>query len=409
MKILWVKAGGLVPLDFGGRIRSFHIAKELARSHQVTLFTFYLAEGVDRHAELSTIFTRVECRPLRAANRKRFGEAAQYARALLSARPFTIVKFCKPRLARELRKILRDEQFDVMVCDFSIAGAVIPWDVPGRKVIFTHNVEAQIWQRHYQVARNLLWKAVCWREYRTMARAERLYVRRADHVVTVSEADRDFFAGLIDPRKISVIPTGVDLDYFQPADGAGKPDHLVFTGTMDYFPNDDGIVHFIQEILPLIRSRVPGVTLSVVGGRPRSRLLAVAAKTSGVQVTGRVEDIRPYVRDAAVYVVPLRVGGGTRLKIFEAMAMGKAVVSTSIGAEGLDVLDGSNIVLADSPPVFANAVVELLGDEERRRRIGLAATQLAAQYSWPRIASRFSQILSGVIESEKPASPPVKA
>jgi polysaccharide biosynthesis protein PslH len=408
MKILWVKAGGLVPLDLGGRIRSFHIAKELARTHHVTLFTFYAAEGEDLHPQLSKIFDRVECRPLRVSTRRGLGEAVQYARALLSTRPYTIAKFCKARIARDLRKLLREGSYDVIVCDFAAAGGVIPWDFPCRKVLFTHNVEAQIWQRHYEVARNLLWKALCWREFLTMARAERLYARRADHVVTVSPADQDFFAGLTDSRKVSVIPTGVDLDYFQPADSAGDAQRLVFTGTMDYFPNEDGIVYLIREILPLIRRRIPEVILSVVGRRPSSWLQALAAKTLGVEVTGRVEDVRPYIREAAVYVVPLRVGGGTRLKIFEAMAMGKAIVSTSIGAEGLDVRHDRDIVLADGPPAFANAVVDLLQDEARRRRIGGAATELASRYSWPRIASRFSEILSAVVESGKPHTPPVK-
>ena len=394
MKILWVKAGGLVPVETGGKIRSYYILRELAREHEVTFFTFYAAHPDDAHPQLERLFHRVVCYPLRLPAQNSLGEGLLYARHLFSSRPYSIAKYCQLQVARALRELVRTEPYDIIVCDFIFAGGVIPWEARCPKVLFTHNVEAMIWKRHYQVARNPIWKAVCWREHWAIARAERLYLEQADHVVTVSEIDRDFFARFIDASKITAIPTGVDSEHFRPSPDQEKPNVLIFTGSMDWLPNEDGVFYFAEEILPRIRRDIPETMVWIVGRRPSPHLKTLAAKTQGLRVTGWVEDIRPYVSDASVYIVPLRVGGGTRLKIFEAMAMGKAVVSTSIGAEGLPVEDGKNIFLADGPEQFARAVVTLLNDPARRCQLGRAARQLVErECSWASVAARFDAVL----------------
>jgi len=275
---------------------------------------------------------------------------------------------------------------------------MIPWDLPVPKVLFTHNVEALIWRRHCAVARNPLWKAICWREYRATARAERHYLNLADHVLTVSDTDRDFFASTTERAKITVIPTGVDLEFFRPAAEEAQPNTLVFTGSMDWMPNEDGVFYFVEKILPQIRRKVSTVSLLVVGRRPSSRLLKLATTTPGVKVTGAVDDIRPYMQRGAVYIVPLRVGSGTRLKIFEAMAMGKAIVSTSIGAEGLPVRPGRDVLIADTPKGFADAVVGLLQDDVRRSDLSRAARQLVAQrHGWDSVTQHFESVLDTLV------------
>jgi glycosyltransferase involved in cell wall biosynthesis len=203
---------------------------------------------------------------------------------------------------------------------------------------------------------------------------------------------------VIEPAKITVIPTGVDLDFFRPAAEQEEPNTLVFTGSMDWMPNEDGIFYFVEEMLPRIRKQIPNTSLLVVGRRPSRRLLELARTTESVQVTGTVEDIRSYVQRGAVYIVPLRVGSGTRLKIFEAMAMGKAVVSTSIGAEGLPVRQGRDIIIVDSPDEFASAVVGLLQDRVRRGELGRAARQLVAQqHGWDSVAQHFESALERLV------------
>jgi len=401
MRILWVKAGGLVPPDTGGKIRSYSILRELARSHSVTFFSFYAEHSGDVHLELARVFDRVECMPLKLPARKSLAEIRNWAWHSLSSDPYAIRKYCRPEVAARLRRLLQEESFDIILCDFLVAAGVIPWDQPGSKVLFAHNVEALLAKRQYQTATNTLWRALCWREWRTTAAAERHYLALADHVLAVSETDRDFFLQYLDPDKVSVVPTGVDIEYFQPTAGPEQPNSLIFTGSMDWMPNEDGIIHFREQILPLIRRRLPDVSLWIVGRDPPARLQALAAEEKNVRLTGRVEDIRPYLARGAVCIVPLRVGSGTRLKIFEAMAMGKAVVSTTLGAEGLPVRHGMNILLADEPRDFAAAVVTLLSDPAGRAALGAAARTLVERnYSWARVAADFSAILARVISRE---------
>jgi len=231
-----------------------------------------------------------------------------------------------------------------------------------------------------------------------MDAAERRYLALADQVLTVSEADRDSFSPFVEPGKLTVIPTGVDLDYFQPMLVEEAANSLVFIGSMDWLPNEDAILYFVDSILPLIKQQCPEVSLEVVGRNPTRKLQALADREKNMRLTGRVEDIRPFVARGSICIVPLRIGGGTRLKIFEAMAMSKAVVSTSVGAEGLPVRTGENILLADTPHDFARCVVSLLRDPKARMRLGESARVLVQEkYSWSRVAESFARTLHDVI------------
>jgi len=398
MKILWVKAGGLVPPDTGGKLRSYHILRELAREHSITFFSFYGKHPQDSHSQLEKVFDRVVTVPLDLPEPKSFRELGDYSLRLFTRQPYNVAKYCRPNVRRALRQLLEQRVFDAIVCDFVIAAGSIPWEFPTPKILFTHNVESVIWQRHYQVSHNPLWKALSWREWRTMQAAERKYLREADHVLTVSEDDRRFFGKFVDPAKLSVIPTGADTEFFTPTAEPERADSLVFTGSMDWLPNEDGVIYFMKDILPLIRQELPGISLTVVGRNPSQRLKDIAAGTASVHLTGWVEDIRPFLSQAAVCVVPLRIGGGTRLKIFEAMSMAKTVVSTTIGAEGLPVRAGEHLLIADEPAEFAQSTVALLRDPTRRRTIGLTARDLVVQnYSWTRVAKQFAEVLGNVV------------
>lgn len=400
MKILWVKAGGLVPPDTGGKIRSYNILRQLARQHSVTFFSFYAAHAGDAHPGLKEIFDRAVCVPLDLPAPKSPAEMLHYCLGLLSSQPYGITKYCRPAVQHKLCALLKQETYDVILCDFIFAAGVIPWDWPTPKVLFTHNVEATIWRRHYEVASNPVWKAISWQEWRKMEAAERRYLRLADRVLTVSETDRDAFASFLEPRKLTVIPTGVDVDYFQTMPVEEAANSLVFIGSMDWLPNEDAIFYFVDEILPLIKQKCPQVSLEVVGRNPSRKLQALAEQEKSIRLTGWVEDIRPFVARGSVCIVPLRIGGGTRLKIFEAMAMSKAVVSTFVGAEGLPVQAGENILLADTPNDFANCVLSLLGDPTQRKRLATSARALVqAKYSWPGVAENFARTLHDTVTS----------
>lgn len=398
MKILWVKAGGLVPPDTGGKIRSYNILRQLARQHSITFFSFYAEHDNDLHSGLNDAFDRVICVPLNLPAPKSFAEMGEYGIHLLSPQPYNISKYCRPKVRRRLQALLEQEKYDVILCDFLVAAGVIPWDCSIPKVLFTHNVEATIWRRHFEVATSSFWKVVSWLEWRKMEAAERRYLHLADHVLAVSETDRDAFAALVDNWKVTVVPTGVDLDYFQPMPLEEDANSLVFTGSMDWLPNEDAILYFADAILPLIKRVCPEVSLQVVGRSPSRRLQRLAETEASIQLTGRVDDIRPFVARGSVCIVPLRIGGGTRLKIFEAMAMGKAVISTSVGAEGLAVRSGEHILLADTPEDFARSAISLLQSRKRRQQLGAAAKTLVQEsYSWTKVADGFARTLQDVI------------
>jgi polysaccharide biosynthesis protein PslH len=402
MKILWVKAGGLVPPDIGGKIRSYYVLKELAKTHAVTLFTFYAAHPDDMHSKLEGAFDRVIYCPLRISTNRGLGELTSFLGNTFSPTPYSVSKYCRSGVRASMLQLLKASSYDVIVCDFVFAAGVIPWEMECPKVLFTHNVEALIWKRHFQVTRNPFWKLVCWGEYQKMLRFERACLEKSHHVLTVSEADRSFFGRFVDPSKMTVISTGVDTDYFRPSTGKEMSNSLVFTGAMDWMPNEDAICYFLHSVLPLIRRAVPDVRFSAVGRYPSDKLRALAAETPGVCVTGRVKDIRPYVSEASVYVVPLRVGSGTRLKIFEAMAMGKAIVSTTLGAEGLPVRNGVNLLLGDTAEEFAQKVISVLRDPLRRKALGSAARRLVEErYSWSAVASEFDTVLRFITEKQE--------
>jgi glycosyltransferase involved in cell wall biosynthesis len=383
MKILWVNFGGLLPLDMGGKIRSFHIVRELAKRHEVTLFTFYPKMLPDPHHRLGAPFERVELLPLDLPEVASFPDMIAYAANVLSLRPYQMTRHCPPQVGRLLRQLLQERRYDMVVCDFLLTANVMHWESGIPTVIFAHNVDGIIWRRRFLVDRRPLWRLVALREWWAMARAERYYGKLANHVLTVSEEDRRAFAEYLPGEKVTAVPTGVDLEYFRPLQVEPQCDRLVFTGTMDWMPNEDAILYFHSKILPIVRERLPAVRLRVVGRNPSKRILALKEMDAGLEVTGTVDDIRPHVRDAAVYVVPLRIGGGTRIKIFEAMAMGMAVVSTAVGAEGLPVEHGKNILLADTPASFAEATVTLLTQAACRQRIGSAARALVEErYGW---------------------------
>jgi glycosyltransferase involved in cell wall biosynthesis len=215
-------------------------------------------------------------------------------------------------------------------------------------------------------------------------------------VIAVSEYDREQMKAMTDPSRISVVPTGVDLQQYQAASGDSASEPLViFLGSMDWEANIDGVTYFCREIWPRVKRAAPEARFRVVGRNPDQRVKQLAS--GDIEVTGRVESVIEHLRQAAVFVVPLRIGGGTRLKIYEAMAMRKAVVSTTIGAEGLDVNHGRDILLADDPQTFADYVTSLLRDHPMRMRFEAAAARQAARYDWSVVTDRFEEALAQAI------------
>ena len=295
------------------------------------------------------------------------------------------------RLVATVSRLIDSGEVDVCVADFLAAAPSVPLGGRVPTLLFQHNVEHQIWKRLAQTERRPLRRALLEIEWRKTRRYEARACARASLTVAVSEPDRAMLAELAPDARIHAVPTGVDTAYFAPGAAPEIPHRLVFTGSMDWYPNEDAVMQFLDAVLPAIRRAVPGVSLTVVGRSPSARLRA-AAKAADVRVTGTVADVRPHVAEAAVCVVPLRVGGGTRLKIFEALSMAKAVVSTAVGAEGLPLVPGEHYLCADEPADFARAVIALLRDPARRRRLGAAGRDLVqARYAWATVTRAFEK------------------
>ena len=400
VKILWVKAGGLVPLDLGGKIRSFQIMKALSRKHAITFLTYYQQHTHDQHKELENLFDRVICLPLSIPDSGTLRDRLRYAKNLFTWSPYALNKYKDRNVARHLKNLVLIETYDVLIADFCVGGVNFPWKTGRTKILFTHNAEAEIWRQQYENANSLPWKLVAWREWKTMRRQETAYARRADHIFTVSQHDKEYFSRFLDTEKITAIPTGVDTEYFHPSGERENSNSIVFTGAMDWKPNEDAVLYFSAEILPRLASQIPDLTFWIVGRNPSERVKALGTANSRIRVTGRVDDVRPYVQRAAVCVVPLRIGSGTRMKIFEAMACGKPVVSTSIGAQGLPVTNGYDIELADEPAPFADRVAELCANPAKRSELGRQARDLVSQhYGWQTVGDQIGNLLEQICHS----------
>jgi len=402
MKILWVKYGKLVPVDAGGKIRSYNILRHLSSRHDVTFLSCYGGKPDPQYeAELRRHFANsiFVCNGAPEDADGIVANVLHYLPRLGLRAPYAVSKFTSPEARRIVREKLNSLAFDVAVCDFLAVSHNFPKQLNTPTVLFQHNVEASLWQRQAQCEKNWLKRLLFTLETAKMKRYEFAAVRKFHHVIAVSETDKKLMTATA-PANISVVPTGVNLQEFS---GAGSSDPsgnvVMFTGSMDWEANVDAMQFFCAEVWPRVRSKIPDAKFLIVGRNPDPLVKKLASDS--VEVTGSVPSVIEYLKSAAVFVVPLRVGGGTRLKIFEAMAMGKAIISTAIGAEGLDVRDGEDIVLSDDASHFAERVVELLQDKARRDQLGKAAASTARKYDWSVVAPRFEEILARVARSPR--------
>jgi glycosyltransferase involved in cell wall biosynthesis len=393
MKILWASCSFLHPTTRGGQIRTLEMLRRLHRRHEIhyaALADPSEPEGVARAGEYSTRVFPFEFRPVPKGS-PRF--AAEILAGAVSPLPLAISRWRHPEMRRSVGRLLRDGNYDCVVCDFLVTAINLP--SLDRAVLFQHNVESVIWQRHSENATGPLRRFYYRLQERRMAAFEASACGSARRVIAVSDQDAATMRRLFGVD-CAWVPTGVDLEYFQPPHPSPPVEGLVFVGSMDWMPNIDGVNWFLDEVLPLVRASRPLTPVTIAGRKPGPALLARAAADPLLRITGTVPDVRPHLWSAAVSIVPLRIGGGTRLKIYESMAANVPVVSTSIGAEGLDVLSGRNILLGDTAQAFAAGCIELLGDPGRRRDIAAAGHDLVAtRYSWEQVARRFEQLLPG--------------
>ena len=369
--------------------------RELKRDHEITYLALDDGASGPEEKKLATEYCHeLLCVPHRTAPKFSPGFYRDLVANLVSPLPYFMKKYESKGMRREIERLLKEQTFDVMVCDFLQPSVNVPEDLAVATVLFQHNVEAMIWKRHYEVQKNPLKRAFLYDQWRKTWRYERNACQKFDLVVAVSAADEQLMREEYGLERAAAVPTGVDIDYFSPSGKITLEQHnIVFTGSMDWLPNEDAMQYFIREVLPAVRKEIPDVTLTVVGRNPYASLVELSKSDPSIVVTGRVDDVRPYIEKAAVYVVPIRIGGGTRLKIYEAMSMAKPVVSTTVGAEGLPVTNNEELVLADSTAEFAAALIRLFCDRDWAAELGGRAAKLVREkFGWRGVAESFAEL-----------------
>jgi sugar transferase (PEP-CTERM/EpsH1 system associated) len=375
------------PARSGGASRTLHLARALARRHRVSLLCFGSADeraGLEPLREWCDEVHTVDY-PAAARRRRRLYQL----RSLVGRRSFSHHAYFSRAMAGALAGLLSRRRFDVVQADASEMGYY--WPLPGGvlQVLNTQNVEHLILERTWRGETSRLRRLFARLEARKLRRGELAVCRASDAVLAVSEVDADALRPHVGPVTVRVVPNGVDTDFFTPGAAPEHPGRLLFTGAMGYRPNTDAACHFAERILPIVRAAAPEATFAIVGKDPPEAVRRLAG--DGVEVTGTVPDVRPWMRSAEVFVVPLRVGGGTRLKILEAMASGRAVVSTSVGCEGLDVTPEEDILVGDTPEAFAAQVLRCLRDPDLRARLGARGRALVERrYRWDAIGDRLA-------------------
>jgi polysaccharide biosynthesis protein PslH len=405
MKLLFLTGTLPYPPTDGWKIRVFALLRGLAQHHDVSVVSFMrpiddalAAQRLREHG----IALHVIPRDPRYA-------PAKLLQGLISQTAFPILNYSDERMAQLVRHVLRSDTFDlVQIEDIHMAQYCV--GLPQPTILDLHNIESLLMRRYARQETNPLKRAYAEITWRKLATYERDTCRLFSHCLTCSDDERVLLQTRCGVDRVSVIPNGVDIDAYAAHDvglsnGAAAPpgDRIVFVGRMDYHANVEGVRWFCRHVWPRIRADRPGALFQIVGGYPVPEISRLA-HADEIEVTGFVTDVRPYVKHASVVVVPLRVGGGTRLKILEALAMSKPLVSTTVGAEGIEAVPDRDLVIADRPEEFADEVVSLLSQTERREALGAAGYRLVHnQYNWERIVKDLEKIYVQCLEIEQPS------
>lgn len=404
MKILFLSQIVPYPPHGGVLQRGYNLLRELGRDARVHLLAFVHPDVLpteaarhESHVALQKFCETVEYFPLwpKASPVHR---VAGLAASALSSRPFSVLAHRSASFQRRVSELVDTKSFDLIHVDTIALAQFLDARWPITTVLTHHNIESQLMERRAGAETRQLAKWFLRRETGKLRSHEEATVRAFDINIFVSQTDEKILRERVPGLRTAIVPNGVDIEYFTPNQGKDAP-ALIYTGGMNMFANRDAVMFFLNEIWPLIRKRVPGVRFFAVGQDPPKELVALAVRDPQVVVTGYVTDIRPLVLDASVYVVPLRVGGGTRLKVLDAMAMGKAMVSTSIGCEGLDVRPDEHLLVADTPERFAERTVMLLEDRNHRLALGNAARNLVERcYSWGTVGKQLMNAYHSAME-----------
>jgi polysaccharide biosynthesis protein PslH len=389
LNILYVSQTPASPPRLGAQARAHGLMTQLARSHDLTAVTLVDGEfDEDECRRAMEAYCREVVMVPSLYGREGFTKRLLQLRSLASRRSFHRLLFTPPAFQQSLDRLLHARRFDIVNLEFSFLGHSDLRQAPAGEtlpalVVDSHNIDYDLARQYARNGSSLVRRLYAEANWRKLRREELATYRDSDGVYLCSAADERRLLSEVPEVRTAVIPNAADVEYYQPRFNDRPPDGrtVVFFGLLSYVPNIDGVNHFVKDIWPRIAVAHPEAHCKIIGGRPPPSLLALAGPR--VELTGFVPDLRPHLVAATVVVVPLRLGGGTRLKIVEAMAMGKAIVSTTLGAEGIEAVPGRDILVEDEPAAFADAVSRLLTEPSLASRIGQSARQLAVgRYSW---------------------------
>ena len=381
------------PLDTGAKLRNYHLARVLAQRTRITLLAF-------NDHDLSSAPLENPYEQIVSVKRDAAYTFSKVLRGLWGRTPLPVLNYTTALMKKALERILSEKDFDIVQVESIHLMAYLPIiraaRKPPRVICDWHNIESDLMHRYREREPNLLRQAYAGKTARLMSEFERRAMREFDAHITVSGRDAERLRALSAGARIFVIENGVDTDYYADAqiekaagarlEAPGKS-RIVFVGSMDYHANIEGAVNFASDVWPRLRARQPELVFTIVGRDP-SRKVRELATFPGVEVTGTVDDVRPFYRKAVAAIVPLNVGGGSRLKILEAMAAGVPVVSTTLGAEGLDVQDGKNILIADTNDQLVEAIDSVSKNEEQRKQLVAGGRALVSNhYDWSQLGA----------------------
>ena len=388
MRVLVIDEWIPLPLNSGKRIRTFQLLAPHARRHEMVYLCYADAQAeAAKIRQMEEAGFRMLCVPPVPRFNTPFKAAVGFGMYCMGRTPLAVRKQYSRGFQEALRRILAAERFDLIHCEWTHYAHFLRGLPEMPRFLCSHNVESVPWERLYRVERNPLRRAALHLEWLKMRSFERRAVARFDHVAAVSAVDAEMLRTQFGARSVEVIPNGVDLDFYACGDRRPQEEILAYCGSMDSFVNQDAVRYFVEKIFPAILARRPHVRFMIIGRSPPRSIRDLA--NDRIMVSGNVEDIRPLLSQVTVGVVPLRVAGGSRLKILEAFAAGIPLVSTSIGAEGLDLQPGTHLLAADDEASFAEACLRLLGDSQLRTQLaGAARIFLGQRYDWKSISPR---------------------
>lgn len=399
MRILLVSHFIPFPPHGGSAQRNYNLQRELARDHTLDVVTFWerqfhpLEEDRQRALDgMKGIWSDTTLLAVRS-DATRIGWYSLLFLNLFSRTPFNVWRFRSKTMTRSIRERVRTQRYDLVYFDTIVLAQYLDCAGPIPAILNHHNVESSLLLRRGKTEKNPVMRFYARQQGLKTREYERRAAPRFRRNVTVSELDAAELQGFCGDIRTCVVDNGTDTEYFTPSPTPSGGSEMIYTGGMTWYPNRDAMLYFAAEIFPRIRVLQADAGMTVIGRNPPQELLRLASEDPGFRVSGFVDDVRPAVRGASVYVVPIRVGGGTRLKLLDAMAQGKAIVSTTIGCEGIPVTDGENVLIADEPEPFAAAVVRIMRDAELRHRLERNARRFVEEnYSWHAIGRRQSAL-----------------